>query len=78
MFSHRSITSDALVNLLVLYEVGFLPEGFGANLAPERLLAGVRTKVDLDVALVQKATIADGAAVNRLLLPEQPAEVGRR
>ena len=41
-----------LVDGHVLEKVGLLPEGLGAVLAAEGLLAGVCAEVDLDVGLV--------------------------
>lgn len=54
----------------MLDEVRLLPERLGAHVAPERLLAGVRAQVHLDVGLVQEPPIADPAAVHRLLLAQ--------
>lgn len=64
--------------LLVLYEMRLLAESFRADLAAEGLLARVRPQVHLDVAFVEEASVADGAAVDGLLLAQQTAEVGRR
>lgn len=74
----RSIATDPLVYLLVLYEMRLLPKSLRADLAAEGLLARVRPQVHLDVALVEEASVADRAPVDRLLLAQQPAEVGRR
>lgn len=49
-------------------EMRLLPEGLAADIAPERLLAGMRPEVDLDVGLVEESAIADIAPVDGLLL----------
>lgn len=54
----------------MFYQMGFLTESFSADLAAERLFAGVRSKVNLDIALVQESTVADGASMYRFLLPK--------
>ena len=66
--SQVSVPTDALVNVIVFEEVGFLPERLAARLALEGLLAGVRAQVDLDVGLVEEAAVADSAAVHQLVL----------
>jgi hypothetical protein len=52
-----------------------LAESFRAYFASKRFLAGVRTEMNLDVALVQEASVTDGAPVDRFLFPEQAAQI---
>ena len=51
----------------VFQKVCFLSECFAAVVAPKRLLARVRSKVDLDVGLVQEASVAYLTVVHHLL-----------
>lgn len=64
--------------LLVLDQVGLLAKGLGADLALEGLFPGVRPQMDLDVALVEEATVADRAPVHRLFLAPHQARVRAR
>jgi hypothetical protein len=48
-------------------QVCLLSERFTTVLAPERLLAGVCSKVDLDVRLVEEAPVTDLTMVHHLL-----------
>lgn len=66
------------MDLLVLDEVGLLAERFGADLAAEGLLAGVRPQVDLDVAFVEEAPVADVTPVDGFVLAEQAAQFAGR
>lgn len=72
---NESITTDALVYLLMLYQMRLLAKGLRADLAPEGFLAGVRSKVHFDVAFVQEASIADRTPMDRFLLPQQPTQI---
>ena len=56
-----------LVDRHVLEQMRLLPEGLGAVLAAEGLLAGVGAEVDLDVGLVEEASVAHLAVVHHLL-----------
>ena len=58
----------------MLDEVGLLAERFGADFAAEGFLAGVRSQVDLDVALVEEPPVADVTPVHGFVLAEQAAE----
>lgn len=77
-FNCLSIATNPLMYLLMLYQMSLLPESFRADFASERFLAGVRSQVNFDIALVQEASIADGAPVYWFLLPQQTAKIIRR
>lgn len=54
-------------------EMRLLSESLAADVAPERLLARVRSQVHLDVALVQESSVTDGTPVNWFLLAANQA-----
>ena len=56
-------------------EMRLLSECLAADVAPERFLAGVRSQMDFNVALVQETTVADRTPVNWLLLAANQARL---
>lgn len=60
----------------MLDQMRLLSERFAAHLAPERFLAGVRSQVYLDVALIEESSVADGAPVDGFLLAADQAGLG--
>ncbi len=62
------VSGDSLVDGHVLQQVGFLPERLGTVFALERFLSGVGPHVNLDVALVQEASITNLTKVHQFLM----------
>jgi len=64
---NNSIASHAFMYLGMLYEMGFLSEGFSANLASERFLSRMRSQMYFDIGFIQEASIANVTSVHSLL-----------
>jgi len=65
------VSANAFVDHGVLEEMRLLAESLAADVTAEGLLPRVGAEVHFDVTLVEEATTADGAAMDRLLLAQE-------
>lgn len=61
--------------LLMFEQMGLLAKRLGTHFTAKGFLPGMRPQVDLDVTLVEEATITDATAMHRFLFAQQAGQI---